>query len=289
MEAMSMIAAQHLKDFPSAKSITMLFMPTFKSSSKPHLARTNDERVAALNVYCEMLKEIYTDTRIKFEVSTIEKDTSSSATIFTLEALKTQYPEAKITLAMGFDNLLDLPFWVRVNEYKTIIQHLYVPQRKLTPAEIATTNEMRVNDVDLRFNTFASWDSAQKTSLATKNVPEILEGITITLLGTPSPTSSTMLRYAIKVGNKEAFQKLTGLEIDSPEAGRWLAMAPGIVAGQQDEATKASPSNPEEYIAAKDAKAAAELNTFLGQGGGYRKRQRKSRRRKSKRSRSRRA
>jgi nicotinic acid mononucleotide adenylyltransferase len=199
-QAMKFAAEATLRDFPG-KNILMLFMPTAAGTAKPHLALTQKERIAALNIYCEMLKKEINDPRIEFEASTIEYDIynnkKSTATILTLEKLRELYPKATLCLTMGLDNLFDLPFWNRVEEYSTFIKTIYVPDRDISSEDIYKTEETTLNGIPLRFNNFASWDTKKAKPLNIETVKHQLEGLNFHMLGKPAPTSSSLLRIAL--------------------------------------------------------------------------------------------
>jgi nicotinic acid mononucleotide adenylyltransferase len=199
-QAMKFAAEAMLRDFPDRK-ILMLFMPTAAGSAKPHLALTQDERIAALNIYCDKLQQEISDPRIKFEASRIEYDIynnkKSTATILTLEKLRELYPKATLCLTMGLDNLFDLPFWNRVEEYSTFINTIYVPDRDISSEDIYKTEETTLNGIPLRFNKFASWDTKEAKPLNIETVKHQLEGLNFHMLGKPAPTSSSLLRIAL--------------------------------------------------------------------------------------------
>ena len=71
--SMKLFAIAVLKDYPSSK-INMLFMPTAKSGSKPHLAPTQAARTKVLTEFCNLLKKEseFAGKTITFEVSDIE-------------------------------------------------------------------------------------------------------------------------------------------------------------------------------------------------------------------------
>ena len=200
-QAMLFAAKATAKDFPDGK-ILMLFMPTAAGSAKPHLVLTKDERIEALTEYCNKLKEEINDPRIEFQASRIEYELydkkADSATIRTLERLGVVY-KTKICITMGLDNLFDLPFWNRVQEYPTYINTIYVPVRDISAEDESKTTEVTLNETTLRFNNFASWDKKNATSLNTQlQIVQLgLAKLNFQMLGKPSPTSSSLLRIAL--------------------------------------------------------------------------------------------
>jgi nicotinic acid mononucleotide adenylyltransferase len=243
-QAMLFAADAMLRDFPDGK-ILMLFMPTAAGGAKPHLALTQDERIDALTVYCNKLKEEINDPRIEFQASRIEYELydkkADSATIRTLERLGVVY-KTKICITMGLDNLFDLPFWSRVSEYPTYINTIYVPVRDISVEDKSKTKEVIINETKLRFNMFASWDKTSLTPLETKlqTVQPELAKLNFKMLGKPAPTSSSMLRYVLRMLNtdkppktkdelKTAFYKLTSINYDDDSAQPWKNMLKGAV------------------------------------------------------------
>jgi nicotinic acid mononucleotide adenylyltransferase len=63
--AMLLSAKNQLTDYPD-KNILMLFMPTYKSGSKPHLEPTYDVRIALLEEYCKNDAKITKKSIIKY-------------------------------------------------------------------------------------------------------------------------------------------------------------------------------------------------------------------------------
>lgn len=229
-EAMLFAARKSLAEFPN-KQILMLYMPTAESSSKPHLALTKDERIAALTEFCTKLKGEFPEAKINFEASTIEyeiyKEKKSTATIHTLKALKSAYPTATLCLTMGLDNLYDLPFWGDVENYIYYTKHIYVPTRDVTSEDRQKTLTMNVGGTDLTFNKYASWNKLYKGDIGavpyesselkvklenlwtppnsetnkmvqTKSLKQLFESMKFLLLEKPIATSSSLLRVALK-------------------------------------------------------------------------------------------
>ena len=201
------------------KKILMLFMPTGASSSKPHLAITRKERIDALNLFCTQLKAVIDSNKnilntyksnIMFVASDIEykiyDEKKKSDTILTLEKLRELYPKAEIELTMGLDNLYDLPFWSRVSEYPTYTKKIYVAKRKTTDEDIEST--IKAKDLgfkkdmgDIRFNNYASWNSKKSKDIRAALTPDLIskfESITYKFLPEPVPTSSSLLRGALR-------------------------------------------------------------------------------------------
>jgi len=224
-EAMLFSARKTLEENPG-KTILMLYMPTAESSSKPHLKLTQTERLQALTEFCGKLKSEIGNQRINFMASQIEYEIfntkKSSATIHTLRALKSIYPSSTIILTMGLDNLFDLPFWGDVETYNVYTKNIYVLSRTVNPEDEAKLLDISVNGNDLKFHKFASWDARMKgdvshivydeSELKTKlekkwlsstgesnTLLELFNTINFQILDAkPSPTSSSLLRVALK-------------------------------------------------------------------------------------------
>jgi nicotinic acid mononucleotide adenylyltransferase len=155
--SMKLFAEQVLNDYPNAKNIKMLFMPTAASSSKPHLIETQTSRSEILNKFCELLKEELSEEekkRITFEASKIEydlykeqePDKKSTATILTINKLNdnliNDYPNTTnnaLCIGMGYDNMMQLPYWQGIDQYKDKVAKIYVVPRDLTNEEMANT------------------------------------------------------------------------------------------------------------------------------------------------------
>ena len=115
-ETMRMLALYALNENPDCY-IRMLFMPTAASSSKIHLLPTQDNRIEILNFFCNKLQDIFKDFPIKFEASRIEyelyESKRSTDTLHTVNYIVNTLKENdKLILAMGQDNILQLPFWL---------------------------------------------------------------------------------------------------------------------------------------------------------------------------------
>ena len=225
-EAM-LFAARKTIEMNPGKEILMLYMPTAESSSKPHLKLTQEERIKALTEFCTKLKTEISYDKINFEASRIEyeifKTKKSTATIHTLRALKAIYPTSTIIMTMGLDNLFDLPFWGDVEKYSLYTKDIYVLSRHVTAEDELKLVNIPVNGRVLKFHKFASWDTRLKgdvsqisydeSELKTKlekepsagengelhTLLEIFNTINFKVLeGKPSPTSSSLLRVALK-------------------------------------------------------------------------------------------
>jgi len=230
-EAMKYAAQKALEEYPG-KSIHMLFMPTAKSSAKPHLEPTKEERIQALTEFCSKLKGEMSDAPITFEASTMEyaitDEKKSTATIHTLRALKAKYSSSEIVLAMGLDNLFDLPFWEESQNYPSYTKKVYVLSRTVTPEDQTKTLQISLNGIPLTFNKYASWNALYKQATIAdiayeqsdlknrleklwakpssdpskmsevKSLKQLFEEIKVVMLPQPSPTSSSLLRVALK-------------------------------------------------------------------------------------------
>ena len=198
--AMLLSAKEQLTDYPD-KNILMLFMPAHKSSSKPHLEPTYNVRIALLEEYCKILQRMFLkERRIKFEVSRIESETGNSATIFTIEKLKSHYSQAVINLTMGIDNMFELPYWTRISEYKVKLGKIYVTERELTADELSSVEiiNIKVKEVHLPIPIKTGRPTWYKDDIKSKDEIAGLELPEIEMLEKPIPTSSTLLRCALK-------------------------------------------------------------------------------------------
>jgi nicotinic acid mononucleotide adenylyltransferase len=157
-------------------------MPTAKSSSKPHLELTKAARYNVLEKFCQLLKsesdfkERDRRDRITFAVSDVEYKLSESessdqrmksgSTIVTIETLvgnQDNLPRIsrhnKILLGIGFDNMMQLPYWAEVGKFHEMVDKIYVSYRSLTQEEVAKTHEYVITQDDnenkprLRFET----------------------------------------------------------------------------------------------------------------------------------------
>ena len=237
-QAMKFAAKAMLRDFPD-KNILMLFMPTAAGSAKPHLALTQKERIDALTVYCKKLKEEFKDAPIEFEASRIEydiyKSTKSTATISTLTKLKNLYPNATLCLTMGLDNLFDLPYWKDSHTYKEYTTDIYISLRDFTDEE---KTKLRVTDKKLDDDKTSIYFTKDKPSWSQGSIEKFITNtptITYHSIGKPAPTSSSMLRYILRMLDtntsgksteqlKSAFFNLTSIPYDSPSAEPWQKM-----------------------------------------------------------------
>jgi nicotinic acid mononucleotide adenylyltransferase len=161
--------AQKLSTDFSDKSVLMLFMPT-AGGSKTHLQPTRDTRKTVLDMFCILLMNLFPN--ITFETSPIENEIfdnestkGKTATIYTIDKLKTKYPESTICLGMGLDNAYQLPYWERVDEYSTKVQKIYVVPRNPTQEELEKTRRFNVTNqdnsvVELRFDVTVPWTNS---------------------------------------------------------------------------------------------------------------------------------
>jgi nicotinic acid mononucleotide adenylyltransferase len=204
---------------------TFLFMPTKKSSSKPHLEFTMDQRKEILQIFSDKLKQKYTDENIHIDPSTIEfdKDTSSD-TINTIKVLEVEYPNAKIILGMGKDNALQLPYWANIGDYESKVDKIYLVQREVDGDHVRIFK----NDKDEIIGTFdtvvPSW--AQKNEKLQPvfeiKTEELIDGNKIPAdarmnIGLPviveieaniPPSSSSMIRHFIsRIINSQEIQE----------------------------------------------------------------------------------
>jgi nicotinic acid mononucleotide adenylyltransferase len=203
-EAMKLSAQKTLEDYPN-QTILMIFMPTAKSSSKPHLERTQDIRIDILQLFCNRLhqEQEFQDKDIEFIASELEyelaKEGKSSATINTIEAL--QNACNTVSLTMGLDNLWDLPYWERVKEYPDRLRKIYVPQRDVPASEANLLGLISFPEGQniIKFLPQASWNSKKVKPWTSINstIKDKLQTLKIDLLGKPTATSSSLLRCAL--------------------------------------------------------------------------------------------
>jgi nicotinic acid mononucleotide adenylyltransferase len=118
------------KDYGYDKTYTFLFMPTKKSSSKPHLEGTMVQREKILEKFCEKLRKKYPDVTIAPSRIEFDKHTPSD-TINTIDVLTREYGDSTIILGMGKDNALQLPYWARIGEYKDNVESIYLVNREV--------------------------------------------------------------------------------------------------------------------------------------------------------------
>ena len=118
------------QDYGGDKTYTFLFMPTKKSSSKPHLEGTMKQREKILQKFCDKLSEKYPGVTVAPSRIEFDKDTPSD-TINTIDVLKREYGNSKIILGMGKDNALQLPYWARIGEYKDNVERIYLVTREV--------------------------------------------------------------------------------------------------------------------------------------------------------------
>jgi nicotinic acid mononucleotide adenylyltransferase len=225
--SMKLFAEQVLKDYPRAKNIEMLFMPTAASSSKPHLIETQISRLEILKIFCDLLKkeETFKDKMIDFEASEIEydlykeqePDKKSTATILTIDKLNdnliNDYPNTTnnaLCIGMGYDNMMQLPYWQGIDQYKDKVAKIYVGYRNLTEEEEGKTKLFNIGSTQLRFETaLPSWKQ-EETEIQTKTKEVTNEPLTysaklpdIVIVGENNdkseipPTSSSMMRHFI--------------------------------------------------------------------------------------------
>jgi nicotinic acid mononucleotide adenylyltransferase len=200
--SMKLFAIAVLSDYSDPHdNITMLFMPTAKSSSKPHLEPTQVARTKVLQEFCRLLQQEseFVGQRIKFDVSAIEYELAKSedprlksgTTIVTIEKIiETKQPminsETKILLGMGFDNMMQLPYWAEVDKFVNHVAKIYVSYRTLSPEEIAKTNVYTITkDVSdekpkLRF------DTTIPGFFKVENLPIVIQGFDLPDESAPS-------------------------------------------------------------------------------------------------------
>ena len=174
--AMKLYARQVLINYPDT-NILMLFMPTALGSSKPHLEPTQNLRLDMLSVFCNQLNSEgeFEGQSIVFDVSTIEyllckgknRDTATYRTLAALNKIRLRTP---LLLGMGLDNMLQFPYWKKVEEYNTVygVEKIYVASRELTDAEKSKTRKFQhdgkgaILNFDITVPTWANVQQAKK-------------------------------------------------------------------------------------------------------------------------------
>jgi nicotinic acid mononucleotide adenylyltransferase len=199
-------------DYPD-HDYSFLFMPTARSGSKLHLEPTQHNRIDILEEFSNRLR---TEHRVHVEASTleygiyIEKDATD--TIYTLEKIKEDHPDAVIVLGMGQDNVLQLPFWKDIKKYKELVEKIYIVTREMDgpSTTVFTDNDEKV--IGEFENKPPGW-AAKEERLApvfanvTKNVDDTFDLGTVIKIPLPeivkieeaeiSPSSSSMIRHFI--------------------------------------------------------------------------------------------
>lgn len=127
---------------------------------------------------------------------------------------------------MGLDNLFDLPFWGDVETYSSYTKNIYVLSRTVTPEDEPKLLDIKVSGKTLKFHKFASWDARMKGDVSKilysdselkkklekvwsspnagengelHTLLELFNTINFQILeDKPSPTSSSLLRIALK-------------------------------------------------------------------------------------------
>jgi nicotinic acid mononucleotide adenylyltransferase len=165
--AMKAFTDEILKQYDGLYDIHMMFMPTAASGSKPHLEPSQEDRLNILNIFCDKLKAEFTSPNINFHASNLEFElrkagNMNSSTIFTIEALaeSLNYKDGDILiLGMGKDNMLQLPYWLRVNEYVTYVKSIYIVDRELSVEEMKNIAKFKVlgQMTDQEFEKILPW------------------------------------------------------------------------------------------------------------------------------------
>ena len=203
---------QAKKDYRGHK-INLVFMPTAKLVSKKYLEYTKNSRILTLQRTCVDLMKKYPD--IRCIASTLEYDiyeeTQDTSSIFTFIKMKHPF-SGKLIAAMGFDNMLQLPFWERVEEYYGLLHGIYVINRKISLEESGKVNLFQIKDGSyFEFQSVVPWDLSEEVSLSRFEVlvhkgDNLLDKISklkinfdlpkITIInGEVKDLSSTMVRY----------------------------------------------------------------------------------------------
>lgn len=89
-----------------------VFLPCKNPTLKPAAMASNEHRVRMIQCAIQDIE------RVEIDVREIERSTPSY-TVDTLLSFRTQYPEASITLILGYDAFLSLPRW---HQWEQLIQ-----------------------------------------------------------------------------------------------------------------------------------------------------------------------
>lgn len=151
-KVMDSFAQKVESDYGSIFKINMLFMPTSESNSKPHLKLSKDSRLKILNEFCERLNKKY--SHISFSVSLIEfnifEEKKSSHSIYTIEKLREiSKPGDLIFFGMGLDNLYQIPYWHRIEEFSENIDGIYYVDREIEEKDLNIIDDFMVFDQEL--------------------------------------------------------------------------------------------------------------------------------------------
>ena len=212
IECAELFISQAKRDYAGHK-INLVFMPTAKSGSKKHLEHTRKSRILALKNVCVNLMEKYPNVRciastLEYDIYDKNKDTSS---IFTFLEMKHPFT-GKLIAAMGFDNMLQLPYWKRVEEYNGLLNGIYVVDRKISIEESGKVNPFQIQDGSyFEFQSVVPWNLSEEVSLSRfgvlahkgENLKDKMSKLEITfdlpkitlINGEVKDLSSTMLRY----------------------------------------------------------------------------------------------
>lgn len=212
IECAELFISQAEKDYAGHK-INLVLMPTAKSGSKKHLEHTQKSRILALKNVCVNLMEKYPNVRciastLEYDIYDKNKDTSS---IFTFLEMKHPF-SGKLIAAMGFDNMLQLPYWKRVEEYNGLLNGIYVVDRKISIEESGKVNPFQIKDGSyFEFQSVVPWNLSEEVSLSRfgvlalkgENLKDKMSKLEITfdlpkitlINGEVKDLSSTMLRY----------------------------------------------------------------------------------------------
>ena len=128
-ESMKAFARHVARDYPR-HNITMLFMPTAKSSKKKHLLPTQQYRIQHLDHFCKRLSLEFA-RRVQFQTqsvcwraSTVEyninnKHQGSTDTIHTIRTLRHMHPSSTLLMGLGYDNCVNLLYWDGVEHFES--------------------------------------------------------------------------------------------------------------------------------------------------------------------------
>lgn len=140
-KGLAKLVGEKLLELYPESMIKLFYMPTSDISKKPSIYKnpagvdkaeyvSEEDRANMLQFYCD---ELNTDPKLEVSVSRIEYEIQrikgDTATIHTLEKLRSQYPDATLVLAMGEDNARQLPWWSGIAKWPTLIDKLLLVDR----------------------------------------------------------------------------------------------------------------------------------------------------------------
>lgn len=108
---------------------TYIFLPCKIPTIKPPAFANNQQRVKMIEL---AIKDYPT---LKIDLREIERNTPSYM-VETLESFRLEYPEAAITLIMGYDSFISLPHWYQWEKLITLANILVINRDEFAKQEI---------------------------------------------------------------------------------------------------------------------------------------------------------